>query len=82
MSAQFYAEYHSALTTTTGCVKSFVAGPSDDMQFVPQIERKCDLCDSNHQFYLKATHSVSSETQEDSLLEWAEKNSVEVIDTT
>lgn len=81
MKQQYYGEYQSALTTSTGCVKKFVVGPQETMQFHPQVQRECDLCDSNHQFYLQATHSVSSERQVDQLLEWASNSDVEVIES-
>lgn len=77
---QFYGEYQSAFTTATGCVKKFVVGPLENMEFAPQSNRHCDLCDEEHQFYLQATHSVASERQIGQLLEWADSNNIEVLD--
>lgn len=77
METKFMAEYHSALSSTSGCVHSFSPIGRKDQQFSPQVEHYCPLCERKHMFRLYRTHMVSTEGQLKAFLHWCETNQIQ-----
>lgn len=61
---KYYAEYQSAVTGTTGCIKTFMSEAREELVFPPQVEYHCDLCSKTHSFRLFRMHMVSTPSQQ------------------
>lgn len=60
----FYGEYKSSQSSSSGCVNGFMTAPSEDNLFPAQVSSFCELCDKEHAFYLAASYAISTKGQQ------------------
>lgn len=84
MANKYYAEYRSGNSGSVGCVNAFMTSASDTNVFPPQVEKRCDLCNKNHSFYLHGTHLAATPKQVDRIERYCDDNNfqrdVEIAD--
>lgn len=74
---QYVGEYRSAITSSSGCVMSFMTEPEEENLFDASVQYTCPLCDGmTHSFRLITVHLVGTESQNRALQQWCDAHDV------
>lgn len=74
---RYVGQYHSAVSSLTGCIKEFVSTKTDTMNFPPQVLYFCDLCNTTHPFRFTKSIIVHTPSQQKQLEAFCKSHHIE-----